>query len=252
MGTPTGAGIDAYKNYLQDTAQRLDDEKHQDLWSTVAQIGFGMAASSSPYALQAAGQAAAAAMPAMEKAMQARREEAKESLKDQAAMDLQNFGFKQSAVTAGTNLYKTQLDSYDKSSEIFGRHQDVQTQVAGEIKAAQVRAAAEVAAIQSAPSAQTYRALVGAGYSPVDALASVNGAAQGENPRMTAYKLIDNQYRLAHQTEYLANANNPQGIASLEANRDAYMQSELPKVAAMFQIHSGANPSTADPLGIRR
>ena len=112
IGTPSGPGIDAFKNYLADSANRIANEKKEDFWSTLAQIGFGMAGSSSPYALQALGQSASAAMPGMQKAIETRRVEVVQDMKDQAQLDLQNFGANKEAVTAGTNLYAKQLDEF--------------------------------------------------------------------------------------------------------------------------------------------
>mgnify|MGYP003650065214 CR=1 FL=1 len=57
--------------------------KQEDLWSTLAQIGFGTAAGTSQHALENIGKGAAGAMPAMQEAMKNRRADEKEERKMQ-------------------------------------------------------------------------------------------------------------------------------------------------------------------------
>lgn len=69
--------------------EALAAQKKQDFWGSLAQIGFGMAGSNSPYFLQAAGQSASAALPGMQQAAQARRAQANEGLRGQ--LELENM-----------------------------------------------------------------------------------------------------------------------------------------------------------------
>lgn len=62
-----------YEKFMNGQESRLSKQKKEDVWSTLAQIGFGMAASKSPTFLGAIGEAGTAAMPGVEKALQARR-----------------------------------------------------------------------------------------------------------------------------------------------------------------------------------
>lgn len=77
--------------------------KKQDLWGSLAQIGFGMAGSNSPYFLQAAGQAGAAALPGMQAAAKDRRMEQQQALDRLAGIEGQRYNAKgqriQSALT---------------------------------------------------------------------------------------------------------------------------------------------------------
>jgi hypothetical protein len=77
------AAQDAYADYIKQTTspEAMQKRKGEDFWSTIAQMGFGMAASKSPFALQAAGEAASAAMPEMQKKTEQRRADALTGMK---------------------------------------------------------------------------------------------------------------------------------------------------------------------------
>jgi hypothetical protein len=64
--------------FQRTSAEELAARKNEDLYSILAQIGFGMAAGESPNALTNIGKAAAAAMPAMQAAAKERRADTKE------------------------------------------------------------------------------------------------------------------------------------------------------------------------------
>lgn len=69
------AGLDEAKAYYRkqlDPAEREKDRK-QDMWMALAQIGAGMASSNSPYFLQAAGEAMAAALPGISASQKERK-----------------------------------------------------------------------------------------------------------------------------------------------------------------------------------
>jgi hypothetical protein len=67
--------------------EALAAQKKQDFWGSLAQIGFGMAGSNSPYFLQAAGQAASAALPGMQQAAQARKAQEMTGLQGQLGIE---------------------------------------------------------------------------------------------------------------------------------------------------------------------
>ena len=87
------------KSYFDGQTTKLAKEKKEDLWTALAQIGFGMAASKNPYFLGAVGEAGTAAMPAMQQAAAARRAEQNDIAKQQLALH-------QGAVTAGVQQYQ--------------------------------------------------------------------------------------------------------------------------------------------------
>ncbi len=71
------------KAYYDGQTDRLDKQKKEDLWTSLAQIGFGMAASKNPYFLGAVGEAGTAALPGMQKALSDRRAEENDFAKQQ-------------------------------------------------------------------------------------------------------------------------------------------------------------------------
>lgn len=111
-----------------DPAEQKKD-KDYDMWSTLAEIGFNMASSNSPYFLQAVGAAAAAALPgarAAKKEREAKRREAIKTLADvenleydQAAKKVEfgykyatdTLGFKDKQIARAADRYNTQLQS---------------------------------------------------------------------------------------------------------------------------------------------
>ena len=91
----------ATKAYFDGESAKLSKQKKEDVWSTLAQIGFGMAASKNPSFLGAVGEAGNAAVPQMQQAMAARRAA-------EADMAKQQMLLHQGAVSSGTALYDAQ------------------------------------------------------------------------------------------------------------------------------------------------
>lgn len=83
------AATDKYRAMLTERASDEDYEKQrkEDMWATLAEIGFNMASSKSPFVLQAIGEAAAAALPGA----RASKKERKET-KDRAIEGLMELG----------------------------------------------------------------------------------------------------------------------------------------------------------------
>jgi len=84
--------------------------KNEDLWTTLAQIGFGTAAGSSQFALENIGKGAAGAMPGMRKALENRRGDEKEARRDRFQNELAKFGVKGDA-------YKSAVQQFEKMSD---------------------------------------------------------------------------------------------------------------------------------------
>ncbi len=97
MAPQSTAATDAMRDYYQrmSSPEALAAQKKQDMWATLAQIGFGMAGSNSPSFLQAAGQSASAALPGM---MQANRDrKAQEAASVRGMYDIETATNKASA-----------------------------------------------------------------------------------------------------------------------------------------------------------
>lgn len=96
--------------------------KNEDLFSTLAQIGFGMAAGESPNALTNIGKAAAAAVPGMQEAIKERRKDTKEELQQQYAYELAKHGLSKDALVAAVGrtdtLTKNELAKVTALAEI--------------------------------------------------------------------------------------------------------------------------------------
>jgi hypothetical protein len=109
----------AYAKELGDPEQ-IKKQATEDKWMTLAQIGFSMAASNSPYLLQAVGAAAAAAIPGAKedkKAREARKREALRMYADVEGLDNQDA---KERVNGILGLAKTKYDmSNNEISRIY-------------------------------------------------------------------------------------------------------------------------------------
>lgn len=94
--------------------EAIKKQAEQDKWMTLAQIGFNMAASNSPYLLQAVGAAAAAALPGAKEDKKAREARKREMLRMYAEVEgLDNQDAKE-RVNGILGVAKTSLDMNDK------------------------------------------------------------------------------------------------------------------------------------------
>jgi hypothetical protein len=98
--------------------EALAAQKKQDFWSSLAQIGFGMAGSNSPHFLQAVGQSASAALPGMQQAAQARRARVNEGMRGQ--LDLESLSNKEQSEIRNLAMQMTmQSATAGQSAEEF-------------------------------------------------------------------------------------------------------------------------------------
>jgi hypothetical protein len=153
LGTPGGEAIDAERAYYKDAPARLQKQRREDMWMSLAQLGANMAATKSPYFLQAAGEAAQSALPGLATSAKERRAEERSMLKGAADMERGDYAAKAKAVDVGTSLYGTASQQYEGA---LGREQQAKLQTerlkqeeklffagqAGEDRRAQIRAAA--------------------------------------------------------------------------------------------------------------
>jgi hypothetical protein len=126
--------------------EALAAQKKQDFWGSLAQIGFGMAGSNSPYFLQAAGQAASAALPGMQQARKERKAQELaglqgqlgiETTRNQEASALAKYGQELAAQVASGKMTKENADrNYNLAvrqleAEIAQRNESIAIQRAG-------------------------------------------------------------------------------------------------------------------------
>jgi hypothetical protein len=117
-------------------------QKKKDFWGALAQIGFGMAGSNSPYFLQAAGQAASAALPGMQQAAAARKAQEREGLAARAGIEGQRRAERGQEVVGGTALYGQGIQARESQAD---RDQRAALQKE-ELAAAMARTRLEIAA----------------------------------------------------------------------------------------------------------
>lgn len=147
--------VEQARAVLDPAAQKK--QRDEDKWMTLAEIGFNMAASNSPFLLQAASAAAAAALPGARAAKKEREATKREAIRDLAAAE--DITYKQAAerVNAIRDFATVQLGLKDKdltrASNVWERmfSEEAQTErtrmtVQGEKDVAGIKAAADAAA----------------------------------------------------------------------------------------------------------
>lgn len=122
-------------NALAEDARRILDpaeqkkRRDQDKWATLAEIGFGIAGSSSPYLLQAVGAAASAALPGARAAKKEREAEKRQAFRDLA--EAEGITYKQAMDKANyvRDVAKDRLEISDKDiTRGFNQQQTVYQQ----------------------------------------------------------------------------------------------------------------------------
>jgi hypothetical protein len=107
---PEGEGTAAYREYLKNLPELNRSQRKEDMWTALAQMGFGAAASPSQYPLQAFGQAASATMPFIQQSVAGAREREAGALKSQAELDQMTRAEEIKATEGGVNLYTKEMD----------------------------------------------------------------------------------------------------------------------------------------------
>ena len=156
LETPIADAIKKYAGYLEDPEDKaymegektkLSKQKKEDVWSTLAQIGFGMAASKSPTLLGAIGEAGTAAVPNIQKALQARRaaeaDYAKQRMETRRAAVTGGIGIQQNAEQVGLKREEMSQKERQFEAELDSAWKRAQLQAGAQIRGAQISAAAQ-------------------------------------------------------------------------------------------------------------
>jgi len=101
-----------------------DKQKKEDLWMSLAQIGFGMAGTQSPYFLQAVGQAGAAALPGMINAKKERKAELNTAIKSMADLENASNREKQNFAAAVVSMAQASTKNKLDREELDARIRD--------------------------------------------------------------------------------------------------------------------------------
>lgn len=135
-----------YKAYMEGEKTKLSKQKKEDVWSTLAQIGFGMAASKSPTLLGAIGEAGTAAVPNIQKALQGRRaaeaDYAKQRMETRRAAVTGGIGIQQNAEQVGLKREEMSQKERQFEAELDAAWKRAQLQAGAQIAGARINAAA--------------------------------------------------------------------------------------------------------------
>jgi hypothetical protein len=184
---PEGEGLKEYKEYLKGLPGELDKRKKEDLYGALAQFGFNLAGSQSPYFLQAAGQAGAQTMPAITGAIKERRGAEAEARKGRAELDKMTRAEEIKAIEGGAKLYSD--DETRKAQEraalaSANKPTDMRSYVNDYVAAARARGDKETPeAVLRQMGTETYLKLYSA--SEVRARAAASQAATAETQAQT-------------------------------------------------------------------
>lgn len=240
-------GMDVFKKYMPDNHEARDlmaaearktldpteqkRQKDEDKWMTLAQIGFNMAASNSPYFLQAVGAAAAAALPGAKEDKKAREAAKRQAINDLAQVEGLEYKEAAEKVKYGQDFANTQLGIKDKDLSrqveiMLSREKEAGADRRAEISAGATLGAARIAADSYARSADRDEA-------KVIAQARINA------PRMA---LADIQ-------------SNPRAVTMKPEDRQALLkkltQQYFDQMTTGLNVGGGGIGSSQDPLGLR-
>lgn len=173
--------------------------REQDMWATLTEIGFGMAASNSPYFLQAVGAAAAAALPGAKEDKKARAAVKKDAIRTLA--DVEGVEYNQAAEKTkyGLDYLKDKYGLKDREAaraiEVWGKRysegaQTERTRMGeeGATTRARVATADDASAQEKSDIIQKRQATLQASRSADEALA--------DNPEYSAAKRAGNTARM--------------------------------------------------------
>ena len=139
--SPETAERAAMQRYWREQASPENQARgrKEDMWTALAQIGFGMAGSNSPNFLQSAGQAATAAMPGMAEAKRARKAETRQGLAALADMEGMSNAEKQRVVEGAltdsgnfANLSEGRRTAAERMAHDLAMQDDAQAFTAGQ------------------------------------------------------------------------------------------------------------------------
>lgn len=126
--TPKNEGLKMLEAQAREDAspEAMKKRARQDKWGMLAEIGFNLAASKSPYLLQAAGAAAAAALPGARQAKKEREADKRQAIRDLAAAE--DITYKQ-AMDKANYIRGIAKDRLDIKNTDLGRAFDQQKTV---------------------------------------------------------------------------------------------------------------------------
>jgi hypothetical protein len=233
--------------------EQMKKQAKQDRWATLAEIGFNIAASNSPYFLQAVGAAASAALPGAKADKKEREAKKREALRTYAEIEGIDNQEAREKVNFGLNFANTKLGLKDKDLARKLSIWQTTTQETGatERSEAQIAGQKDVATINK-------EAQLGY-FEKQDALLrrQVGAAAEAQIPMLM--KDVTNPIGKAHNAYQMAIRNfgadsqkATAAAAALETAKINHVNAALNRVSGAFMGGDAGNPYGAPPAGAVR
>jgi hypothetical protein len=252
---PEGEGTAAYREYLKNLPELNRSQRKEDMWTALAQMGFGAAASPSQYPLQAFGQAASATMPFIQQSVAGAREREAGALKSQAELDQMTRAEEIKATEGGIGLYTKEMDREAQLTAAriaAGRKTDLEkyAELSAAAAGGDEKAALMVAGMDKYLEAMTVRDQ------------SYRGEDREAKARLEANKLTDSQlgYGGVHQKTYrdLQREDKANGTNKAEEFKDRIFRENLNLLTSSGATQppavtgqSTAKPQTPPPEAVK-
>lgn len=137
-----------------------DKARKQDMWQSLAEMGFRMASSTSPYVLQAIGEAAVATLPGIEASKKERQAAKDNAIKTLMAAEDVDRKTALAGVDAGMSIYKTGLDQEQfeqtmqmRKAELSSRELQAQLDRAAQLESQRIAAEGKMSDTESLAAA---------------------------------------------------------------------------------------------------
>ena len=244
---------------LAGEADKLKADKKEDMWTSLAQFGFALASSKSPYFLQGVGEAGTATMPGIQKSLEAQRKGERELLKDQQAERVGKYQAKRSDIAAAIPLVSEDKKN-NTALQVEAMRAANAVQVEG-MRSASVRDAAD----RNPYVRGALAAVAAAGYSPdskegakvfSDAISGyfVTPKLDADTTRKQGYAEASATKALDGDQAYMRLASKGSKDPKAKAAAEAYRDNVYKKAYQRFGLdYDGLTAKTTadDPLGFR-
>lgn len=233
--------------------EKLKKQSKQDRWATLAEIGFNMAASNSPYFLQAVGAAASAALPGAKADKKEREAKKREALRTYAEIEGLDNQEAREKVNFGLNFANTKLGLKDKDLSRALSIWQTTTQETG----ATARSNAQ---IQGQKDVATINKEAQLGYfEKQDAMLrkQVGAAAEAQIPMLmkdvtNPIGKAANAYQMAIRNFGADSEKANAAAAALETAKINHVNAAINRVSGAFMGGDASNPYGSPPAGAVR
>ena len=233
--------------------EQMKKQAKQDRWATLAEIGFNMAASNSPYFLQAVGAAASAALPGAKADKKEREAKKREALRTYAEIEGIDNQEAREKVNFGLNFANTKLGLKDKdlartlsiwqtTTQEEGATKRTGMQVDAQIRSAEIGAAGQSAYLEKQDA--MLRKQVGA-------------AAEAQIPMLmkdvtSPIGKASDAYKMAIRNFGANSEQAAAAAAALETAKVNHVNAAINRVSGAFMGGDAGSPYGAPPAGAVR